>query len=583
MRTHLFALFLFLFPLVASAQWQRSLSAEGGWNFKRGNSENVDFKLSYSDSNLTVGTHLFFGHDFRPSSEVTSILDAKKQQDEYYKSESEDIENQHFNAGAGVSLGYRFNRANALNASVDYRFNRSYEASSLLTERFNNADRSLLNGSQLDSAIIHTHTLNTKIAFSHHFDRPDARLSLSLSSSMDFNSDVNRRLASGSFYDKSKNYTTHSNLNDFLSLFSASYSDRFLFNHNALDLVAGFDLASNQEIDGYSAENFVNGDWRDSADYRQSYFYNALALEPFVNLSFSFGKLVFFLNERVQFFRHLMLDKLDGRRLDEYENGLFDKVDVKNLLAAGASFRFNETHSLSLDYGHTISRPDYKKLCPTVMIGESDDECFIGNPDLLPESTDKVNLAYTYSYSIFVTRLDLSYSYKNNTAEKVIDLNKSDISPASPLTIYTWINNKRKQSYSARIDLKMNGEDILADIWAGFNYDIFGNNQKTNKEDFNYVLGTSIDVSISPSAKLSSRLVYTSAKMSAYSLKGENVWASLRFTKTIVKGLDIYAELSDIVDRDGYEETWNADMNYIKVSTTKNKNRFLLIGLNYLF
>lgn len=583
MRTHLLALSLFLSPLVASAQWHGALSANGGWNFKQGNTENVDFKLSYSDSNLSVGSHVFFSHGFRPSSKVTSILDAKKQQDEFYKGENKSMQNQHLDAGADVSIDYRFNPANTLNASVGYRFDRSFEASSLLSERINNADRSLLNGSQLDSAIFHTHALKANLSFNHHFDRPHALLSLSLVGSMNLNSDVNRRLTSGSYYAKAKDYATYSSLNDFFSFFNASYSDRFLFDRSTLDLVAGVDISSNQELDGYSAENFVNGAWRDSAQYRQSYFYNAFAVEPFANISFAFGKLGLFLNERVQIFRHSMLDKLDSRNLDHFKSGLFDKVDVQNLLAAGASFRFNEAHFLSLDYRRSISRPDYKKLCPTVMIGESDDECLVGNPDLLPESTHLVNLAYTYSHGIFVTRLDVSYANQSNTAEKVIDLSYDAGNPAGPITCYTWINNKRKQSYSARLDLKMKGNDILADIWAGFNYDVFGNNKQYNKEDFNFVLGTSIDVSISPSSKLSSRLVYYSAKTSAYSLKGERVLASLRFTKSIIKGLDVFAELSDIVNRDAYEETWNADFNYIKVSTTQKMNRFLIVGLAYLF
>lgn len=239
---------------------------------------------------------------------------------------------------------------------------------------------------------------------------------------------------------------------------------------------------------------------------------------------------------------------------------------------------------MTLDYGRFISRPDYKKLCPTLMIGNSEGEYLIGNPELLPEITDKINFGYSYTNGIFVTRLDLNYRDKRNTAEKVIDLEKSkDITDPGVKTIYTWINNKRQDSFGSKLDFKMNGRDVKAEIWAGFNYDIYGNKEKTTKQDFNYELGTSINVFLNETAKLSSSLVYISAKQSAYNLKGEDVLANLRFSKILGKGLELYLELKDIADKETYEETWNADMNYIKVSSTYPMQRSVLLGINYVF
>ncbi|MCQ2152848.1 MAG: outer membrane beta-barrel family protein, partial [Bacteroidales bacterium] len=253
-------------------------------------------------------------------------------------------------------------------------------------------------------------------------------------------------------------------------------------------------------------------------------------------------------------------------------------------LAAGINYNINDRHRLALDYGRTIARPDYKKLCPTLMIGDSEGEYFIGNPELLPEITDKINFGYRYAEGIFVTKLDINYRNKRNTAEKVIDLEKSkDITDPNVKTLYTWINNKRQDSFGTKLDLKMDGKTIKADIWAGFNYDIYGNKEKTTKKDFNFEVGTNIDVFLNETTKLSSSLVYISAKQSAYNLKGENVLANLRFSKTLIKGLDLYAELKDIVDKDIYEETWNADMNYLKTSSTTPMHRAVLIGINYAF
>lgn len=81
---------------------------------------------------------------------------------------------------------------------------------------------------------------------------------------------------------------------------------------------------------------------------------------------------------------------------------------------------------------------------------------------------------------------------------------------------------------------------------------------KVDQEDFNYELGTSVDVFLNKTTKLSSSLPYISAKHSAYNLCGEDVAANLRFSKFLAEGLELYAELKDIVDKEVYEETWDA-------------------------
>ena len=88
---------------------------------------------------------------------------------------------------------------------------------------------------------------------------------------------------------------------------------------------------------------------------------------------------------------------------------------------------------------------------------------------------------------------------------------------------------------------------------------------------------------LNETTKLSSSLVYISAKQSAYNLKGEDVLANIRFSKTLLKGLDLFVELKDIVDKEIYEETWNADLNYLKVSSTSPMHRSVLLGINYAF
>lgn len=578
------ALFLLNFS-TAHAQLTGSVNANGAWNFNQSNNEKVDLKLKYNGQKFYVGTGFNIGHSFLPSTQMTSILDAKKEKSEYYKGESKEIDPRKLNAGANLDFGYRFNPANVLDASLSYTFSGTDEKSLLTTQRYNNFYDTPLEGVQKDTTYVRNQNLKFITTYLHRFDsRPDASLGVSITSTSNLKQDANRRVTSGDFYSKAKNYATYSNLNEFKNNLSVFYDDKFNLGGNALKMKAGLDFISNQDIDGFDAENFVNGQWRDSTQYKQSYYYSSTSTEPYVNLTYSVGKFDFFIKERVQVYWHAMVDKLENIKKPTDLVGLFDTFDTRNLLNAGITYRINKLHKMTIDYGRSISRPDYKKLCPTLMIGKSDGEYFMGNPGLLPEFIDKVNLSYTYTKGIFVTKLDFNYRDKRNTAEKVIDLEKSkDITDPTVKTLYTWVNSNRQNSLGAKLNLKVDGRDVKAELYTGFNYDTYWKKGVVDKNDFNYELGTIIDLFLNETTILSSTLAYISAKQSAFNLKGEDVIANLRLTKVLAKGMELYAELKDIVDKEIYEETWNADMNYLKIVSTKPNHRAVLLGIKYTF
>lgn len=580
------AVILLCFGLTpARAQWSGSVKADGAWNFLKSNNEGADLDLKYTGKKFYVGTGFNVGHSFLPSEETTMILDAKKEKDSYYKGENKAIDPRKINAGAKLNFGYNFKPDKVLDASFSYGFSGGEEKSLLKTERLNYGETDLSEGTQKDTNYVKSHNFKIAASYKHGFaSRPDAKLAVSVFNASNLKAEANRRVTYGNFYSKDKNYATYSSLNDFKTGFALSYDDAFRFKRSTLKLKTGIDVAANQDVDLYYAENYVNGQWRDSTQYRQSYLYSVLDFEPYVNLTYTIGKFDFFVKERVQVYKHAMMDKLENIKKPEDIKGLFNRVDPQNLLDAGITYRINDFHRLTVDYSRTVARPDYKKLCPTLMIDKSEGEYTIGNPDLLPEITDKVNLSYVYTKGIFVTRLDVNYADKQNTAEKVIDLEKSkDITDPMVKTLKTWINNKRQNSLGTKLDLKVNGQAVKADIWAGFNFDTYWKNKAVDKHDFNYQLGTIVDIYINQTTILSSSIVYISAKRSAYNLKGEDIIANLRFSKIIIKGLEFYAELRDIVDKDIYEETWNADGNYLKVVSKTPRHRAALIGLKYAF
>ena len=144
-------LMMLLSPCKAFAQWSGGLKADGSWNFKKNNTENADFKLKYTGKKYYIGTDIYAGHSFLPSSQMTSIVDAKKEQDEYYKGEIKTMNPKKYNAGINLDFGYLFNAANTINASLGYGFNGANDNSILNTERYRNSDRTTLTGTQIDT------------------------------------------------------------------------------------------------------------------------------------------------------------------------------------------------------------------------------------------------------------------------------------------------------------------------------------------------------------------------------------------------------------------------------------------------
>lgn len=98
------AVLLLLALTPAFAQVEGSLKADGAWNFKENNTENADFKLKYKGNKFYIGTRLFAGHSYLPSTQTTALLDAKKEQREYYKGEEKTMNLRWLDAGADIDL-----------------------------------------------------------------------------------------------------------------------------------------------------------------------------------------------------------------------------------------------------------------------------------------------------------------------------------------------------------------------------------------------------------------------------------------------------------------------------------------------
>lgn len=172
-----------------------------------------------------------------------------------------------------------------------------------------------------------------------------------------------------------------------------------------------------------------------------------------------------------------------GELTSVQQTGL-DTVDRRytNLFpTAGLTFSPNRDHSFRLNYSRRIDRPRYQDLNP--FRNQLDQFSFRqGNPFLLPQFTNSVQLTHTYKYRF---NTSLSYSYTNNFFTQLTD------------TLDDNSSFIRLENLEARevINLNVSAPVQLKKWWRS--YTNLGLNRTRNTGDFNQPGETGKAISIS--------------------------------------------------------------------------------------
>ncbi len=347
-----------------------------------------------------------------------------------------------------------------------------------------------------------------------------------------------------------------------------------------MDLSAKY--RGNNDLDLLRRENYVDGQWRDSASMRQDYFYSSIAPEPFVELQYSIGKIDIKIKERTQIYRHgLTMDRkgVSGQNLPD--SVAFDKWDPRNFFSGGIVYRFRPRHKLAVNYDYSISRPDYQKLTDMVKIGDSEGEYFVGNHDLTPQINNNVSLRYTYTFKkTYEFYFDLQYRHIRDKAEKVVEGTKDD-----GIKYFTYINADKQETGSFRFDLKGAWTRLKAEVYLQANYDFFYKKdaEKAHKTNFSWEAYADLSYAFDKGWKVSARGGYASRQESAYNAKDRYISTNVKVSKMFLNCQDIYIEGRDLTDRELYEYTWNEKMDYCKISLTSSYRRAFVLGMKYIF
>lgn len=124
--------------------------------------------------------------------------------------------------------------------------------------------------------------------------------------------------------------------------------------------------------------------------------------------------------------------------------------------SAGLTYQLADEHSLSLNYGRRINRPDYNVLNPfNNQLSELSFEK--GNPFLRPEIVNNLELGYTLKYRY---NFKLGYSYTSDQITRLIGPSEDD----TRANFITWENLATQTIISANISAPVQ----IAKKWNGY-------------------------------------------------------------------------------------------------------------------
>lgn len=569
---------LLLLPIQIFAQWSGQVDASGLSNFQKGHKEDLGLKMQFDTTKFHVGFHVSGGHYYCPTTEIVGIYDTKDRESAFSKFENKSCYNRNWYANAGVDLRFDLRPQDILSVSLDYGYKGSSDHPLMFTWRYDIHGDSLMGG-QIDTSRFFSHQLIPEIRYEHIFKKEDSKLSVIWNVVLGVTNDALQRTTAGNFYELQRSYTTLDVIDKLKGMVEVAYEDFSLGRVKNLHIYTGLDFFTDDNLDLYDGSNFAEDPMQDSILLKHSSSYNAFALEPFVNLAYSYKQLDVYVKERVQWYYHSLKNNYAVDPAEMYD---LKKSEWQNILAAGLAFRINARHRLSLEYARTLERPDYQKLNTILIIGKSEGEFFKGNPDLNPQSRNDISLKYSFMSDHFGTDFTLGYRYTKNKFEKILDLTPNDF--VGVTTLRTWVNIKQQHTGMAELNLKVDYDAVKANMWLGINVDkLYKVDNSVNKVEFNYEVGIDLLAKIAPTWCLSSEVMYCSPKISTYNYKGEYIGANIKLTKTFLKSLDVSIELNDLVDKAFEEETWNADLTYYK-RTIRSQNRCsILLGLSYRF
>ncbi len=581
----------------AYAQWKGDVSVEGGWNFDENWIEKTSFNIAYDGQG-----RFYSSFDFSQSlkKEQKDILDAITDYRtgklisavtvNYQRPDTREI-------GSNLVLGFRPGKQDDLSLTLQYGSKRVKTTSTAIYVKdfeddgeekdplpFNQVEGRMESGLQENDTDNSERSGIARLRYIHKFLNHGSSVSAYLSLEYQPNEKEERRTLMGDYFSKEIDYRITPFTHTDSLIAGVRYEDPMLFGVSRLKGAAGIDFKGISTLDHYGGEVLdpQTGQWRDSTRITADYSYEAVSIVPFVTATYSLPKFDFLLDLRGGHCGEIvqLVSKIDAGSdiIEDFDFGM----------TLGTAWRIAEGHRLSLGYLRFMKRPEYRKLTGMLTVGPSENQYYIGNPELRPYPTNRLTLAYSLAWKALEIRPSISYEYMPGKFEQVLyvltpEQRKKLGSAAENISVYTWINSARQWAHHYVLEARWKGDWFNADLTGKINRNIFEYRDSDPSRALDWKVEGGASFGLPLQFTISARASYQSELRTAYARYDDYVNAALRLTKAFAHGITVFVEGRDLFDDVLEIETLSATRDYSSTETIYYYRRALAAGVKWSF
>lgn len=298
-------------------------------------------------------------------------------------------------------FNYRISKNDFLNFTGSYSFNKSESSFNSFSLYQINGD-TIYNQTESDFAKSETPEQNYTLYYRHRFDDKGHEISLNTNIYMMKRNAWNTFNSTFAYPDESVEAVNMSRI---------LYNKQTTFNAKLkYDLPITEKLKTSIGIQSFYRK--INYSYDDSL-HKQYFDYNDTRIAGFAQFSYSF-------NEK--------LSVMAGLRCENLKFNIYDTLNRNQLNwlpSASALYKFNQNHSIRLNYKTLLTYSSYHFLTPFVYTGTDSLMYSAGNPELLPTKTQNIALQYAYRKSMTNIIVGPYFAFQNGIIGETRQINGS--------------------------------------------------------------------------------------------------------------------------------------------------------------
>jgi outer membrane receptor protein involved in Fe transport len=213
--------------------------------------------------------------------------------------------------------------------------------------------------------------------------------------------------------------------------------------------------------------------FRDFTSFNDNYYKTpsgALVLIPGVNNRYQFNDVVYAAyttwSQQVKKFSYQLGLRLESSQYDGVLTNTGAKFSnefpISLFPSAFATYKINNKQDLQLNYSRKVNRPNFFQLIPFIDYSDSLN-LSVGNPNLIPEFTNLVELSYQNQYS--TGNSFLATLYMRNTDNLITRYQYKDRNPNPAKSDSVVINTFANANRSFTVGLELTGRNKLTSWW----------------------------------------------------------------------------------------------------------------------